>query len=233
MKRTWTALLAVAVLAVAAGVVWWWLGRSAWHPPASIKPALPDIALPQDGVPPQVKNALEKPLLWSSRAPVEAAEAESSKAPESELSQLRLMAVLESAGQRVALLQRPDRTVLKLNSSDPESGWRLESFDGAVAQFVSRSGQRIERPLERVGAAAPGAGAAPRGSSAVTAPSPMRAGQQGAANRAGASDRTRPTMPNGMSATKQAGSGPAGMGAPSPGASPTSATNDAGTPAGR
>ena len=105
MKRTWTALLAVAVLAVAAGVVWWWLGRSAWHPPASIKPALPDIALPQDGVPPQVKNALEKPLLWSSRAPVEAAEAESSKAPESELSQLRLMAVLESAGQRVALVK--------------------------------------------------------------------------------------------------------------------------------
>jgi hypothetical protein len=109
----------------------------------------------------------------------------------------------------------------------------LESFDGAVAKFVSRSGQRIERPLERVGAAAPGAGAAPIGSSAVTAPSPMRAGQQGAPNRSSASDRTPPTMPNGVSAPRQTGSGPTGVGALSPGASPTSATNDAGTPAGR
>ena len=99
MRRTWTWLLAAALLAVLAGLAWWWVGRSAWRPPTPIRPALPDIALVQDGAAVQVKAALDSPLLWSSRAPVETPEAAPEKAPESELAQLRLMAVLAHPDQ--------------------------------------------------------------------------------------------------------------------------------------
>ena len=244
MRRTWTWLLAAALLAVLAGLAWWWVGRSAWRPPTPIRPALPDIALVQDGAAVQVKAALDSPLLWSSRAPVETPEAAPEKAPESELAQLRLMAVLETAGQRVALLQRPDRTVLKLNSSDPESGWRLVSFDGAVAQFVSRSGQRVERPLERVGAAvpAPAPGGAQRGAPSTALPPPQpRAGQsanldaqQGAANRSGGPERPPPGSSNGLPVPRS-GASPMGMGSPPAvsSAPPAPAGADANAPAGR
>lgn len=154
MRRTWGLLWGLAALAVVAGGVWWALGRSAWRPPTPVKPALPAIALASEGGGAQIRNALQKPLFWSSRTPPEVlSDAAPSAEPESELAQMRLMAVLESAGQRVALLQRPDQSVLKLDSASPEGDWGLQSFDGLVAVFVSRTGQRVERPLEGGGAA--------------------------------------------------------------------------------
>ena len=150
MKRLWTLLFALAVLALTAGVLWWLLGRSTWRPPAPMRPSIPEVApLPVvSGA--QGTNARLKPLFWSSRSPVEVSEA----APNpdvaiSEMSQMRLMAVIESGGQRVALLQRPDRSILKIDSALPEGEWRLESFDGAVAILVSAGGERVERPLDQ------------------------------------------------------------------------------------
>ena len=179
MKRTWGTLLTVAVLALAIGLVWWFVARSSWRPPASIKPALPQIGSMDGFAAPAGREALQKPLLWSSRAPVEEVETVAVAAEESELAQLRLMAVLESGGQRIALLQRPDRSVLKVNSSTTEGEWRLDSFDGLMAVFVSGTGQRVERPLERVATAAPNSTgparpprAAQSGRPAPTQPSP-------------------------------------------------------------
>ncbi|MBS0392342.1 MAG: hypothetical protein JSS19_15930 [Proteobacteria bacterium] len=66
---------------------------------------------------------------------------------EQEINQSRLTAVFESGRQRIALLQRPDGSPLKLTSDTKP--WRLESFDGRKALFVSEDGaQRVERPLE-------------------------------------------------------------------------------------
>lgn len=153
MKRTWGFLLILAALALVASAAWWLFARSGWRPPTPIKPALPDIAVMTGFDAPQGRVAYEHPLMWSSRAPVEVAEATPEAAPESEIAQLRLMAVLESGGQRVALLQRPDRSVLKIDSAYPEGDWRLDTFDGLVAVFISGAGQRVERPLERAAAA--------------------------------------------------------------------------------
>ena len=191
MKRTWGGLLALGVLAVAISVVWWIWARASWRPPAPIKPALPDIASITGFDALQAKSALEKPLLWSSRAPVEEIDAASQAAPESEISQLRLMAVLETGGQRVALLQRPDQSVLKLDSAHPEGDWRLDSFDGLVAVFVSGAGQRVERPLERAGAAPAGRPGAPPGASAPARTGPgASAGGQTPARPAATDSRT-------------------------------------------
>ena len=176
MRRTWTLLLALAAMALLAALAWWLLGRSAWRPPSPIKPALPEIAAVERTAGSHGKSALQAPLFWSSRTPVEVGEAEKKEsAAEAELSQLRLMAVLESGGQRVALLQRPDRSVLKLDSAQPEGEWRLESFDGLVAVFVSGAGQRVERPLERASSAPPGR------------PAPAAAGGRGAPTDSGVS----------------------------------------------
>ena len=188
MRRIWGLLLALALFAVAIGGAWWLLARASWRPPASIKPALPEIAAMSGFEMPQGRHALERPILWSSRAPVEAAEATPEAAPESEIAQLRLMAVLESGGQRVALLQRPDRSVLKLNSAAPEGDWRLDSFDGLVAVFVSGTGQRVERPLERTGATP----AAARPGPSAGAPSRPAPGAAVQARQATAGERPAP-----------------------------------------
>lgn len=156
MTRAVKLLTAVALIAVAVGILGWLVGRTAWQPPAPIKPALPAVAALQATRGSADQSALQKPLFWSTKAPAEAVEkAGDPAAVESEMAQMRLMAVLESGGHRVALLQRPDRTVLKLDSAESEEDWRLESFDGAVAVLASKNGQRIERPLEKAPSGAP------------------------------------------------------------------------------
>ncbi|MBV7428772.1 hypothetical protein KW843_00725 [Acidovorax sp. sif1233] len=72
------------------------------------------------------------------------------------MTQSRLTAVLESGLQRVAILQRADGTTLKITGETKP--WRIESFDGRNAVFLSADDQRVERPLEAGSAAAPKAG---------------------------------------------------------------------------
>lgn len=177
MKRSWLLALGVAALMSAICVYWWSVGRNKWQPPPPLKPDLPElIALP---VPSQVKatQAKERPLFWAARRPAASAsaQADAKTGVESELAQSRLMAVLESGARRVALLQRPDGGVLKISSVGPAGPWHLDSFNGKVAVFVSRDGQRVERPLAAVrGPAVPAPGAAstlaPRASAPAGAP---------------------------------------------------------------
>lgn len=148
MIRYWLLGPAIAVAALAASAYWWTAEKDRWNPPPARKPDLPVVEpMPQ---PPQLgsRQALEHPLLWVSRRPIPVAtEAEDKKVSQArELMQSRLTAVLESGANRVAILQRADGSILKITTETKP--WRIESFDGRKAQFVSADDARVERPLE-------------------------------------------------------------------------------------
>ncbi|RQO82559.1 hypothetical protein DBV10_08895 [Acidovorax sp. FJL06] len=62
------------------------------------------------------------------------------------MTQSRLTAVLESGGERVAILQRADGSTLKITAATQP--WRIVSFDGRKAVFASADEGQVERPLE-------------------------------------------------------------------------------------
>jgi hypothetical protein len=149
MIKSWYLAPVVAALAVVASAYWWQAEKSRWSPPPPRKPDLPRVeAMPAA---PRIRamQAVERPLFWAARRPVAVDEKKSNLV--SELMQSRLTAVFESGGDRVAILQKVDGTTLKItNETKP---WRIDSFDGRKALFVSADDQRVERPLE-AGAAA-------------------------------------------------------------------------------
>ena len=89
-------------------------------------------------------DALERPLLWTSRRPTGAGDPKGGMAQE--LMESRLTAVFTSGKDQLAVLQRKDGSTLKLGADSKP--WRIESFDGRKAQFVSADDARVERPLE-------------------------------------------------------------------------------------
>lgn len=169
MRRPWLALLLLAGVVWALNAYWWSHARGAWRPPAAIQPALPEPPQPFAlGATTGVRQALARPLFWSSRRPVASTD---DSAVDGELRQARLVAVLESGPDRIALLQRPDGSALKIASgasgSTPgaaASRWRLDRFDGRVAHFIHADGRGLDLRLER--SAGPVPGAAPIGESA-------------------------------------------------------------------
>lgn len=168
MRRFWFVVLGLACAGWALDAYWWSQVRASWHPPAAVPPALPELA----GLPPisanPARQALARPLLWSSRRPVPAAAQAGTAGAGQELGQARLMAVLESGTRRIALLRRPDGSLLGIGTEASPGPWRLERFDGHVAVFVGADGARVERPLERAEAPA----ASPRAPAAAPAPRP-------------------------------------------------------------
>ena len=144
MMRLWPIIPMLAGIAVASNVYWWQLKRDAWQPPAAKVPDIPSIA----PMPPRVEvgtlQALQRPLLWTSRRPIPVNDKKSGVVQE--LQQSRLMAVLESGNERVAILRRSDGSVMKITATSDL--WKLEAFDGRRAIFVSPEGQRVDRPLE-------------------------------------------------------------------------------------
>jgi len=151
MIKPWHLGPFVVAAALGASAYWWHTQKDAWTPPAPRKPDLPKVeAMPK---PPRttVRQAQERPLLWTSRRAVKADDKKGKQAKE--LTESRLMAVLESGKERVALLQRANGTPLKITTETKP--WHIESFDGRKAVFVSADGQRIERPLEAGKAPAP------------------------------------------------------------------------------
>lgn len=144
MIRLWHFAPVLAGIAIAGNVAWWDMKRDAWEPPVAKVPDVPDIAPMPSRSPALVTQALQRPLLWTSRRPIPVNDKKAGIAQE--LLQSRLMAVLESGNERVAILRRADGSVLKITAvSDP---WKLEAFDGRRAIFVSPEGQRVNRPLE-------------------------------------------------------------------------------------
>ena len=155
--RPWLLAPILAALALGASAYWWHTQKATWSPPPERRPDLPAFE-PIPGVQGiAARQAQERPLLWVSRRPPAVAEKKKDEAADM-LSQSRLMAVLESGQNRVAMLQQPDGRKLKITMETKP--WRIESFDGRKAVFRSTDNRQIERPLE-AGAPPPKAAPAP------------------------------------------------------------------------
>ena len=144
MIKSWYMAPVLGIVAVAASAYWWDAEKDRWSPPPPLKPDLPTVEPMPPAVRVHARQALEHPLLWTSRRPVAVDDKKSSMA--NELMQARLTAVLESGKDRVAILQRTDGSTLKITGETKP--WRVESFDGRKALFLSADNQRVERPLE-------------------------------------------------------------------------------------
>lgn len=144
MIKPWHLVPVLAAVALGASAYWWQSSKDTWSPPAPRKPELPQIEpMPR---PPDARavHAAKRPVFWASRRPADTGGPKGGLA--GELAQSRLTAVLESGANSVAILQRPDGSPLKITTES--TPWRIESFDGRKAVFVSADAQRIERPLE-------------------------------------------------------------------------------------
>ena len=150
MIKSWYLAPVLGIVAVAASAYWWDAEKERWTPPPPRKPDLPTVEPMPNVVRIRARQAVERPLLWTSRRPVAVDEKKSSMV--NELMQARLTAVFESGKERIAVLQRADGTTLKITGET--NPWRVESFDGRTALFVSADNQRVERPLEAGAAAA-------------------------------------------------------------------------------
>lgn len=144
MIKPWYFAPALGVAALAASAYWWQAEKERWTPPPPRKPDLPKVEPMPEAIKIRAKQAVERPLLWTSRRPVAVEEKKTSVV--TELMQSRLTAVLESGKDRVAILQRADGSTLKITGETKP--WRIQSFDGRKALFISADDQRVERPLE-------------------------------------------------------------------------------------
>lgn len=143
MIKPWHLGPVLAAVALGASAYWWHAHKNDWSAPAPLKPELPKYSpLAQPGA---IANAqtLARPVMWTSRRPVES---KAQNQQEQELAQARLLAVVESGGSRIALLQRANGTPMKLTSETKP--WRLLSFNGRQAQFLSDDGRRVDLQLE-------------------------------------------------------------------------------------
>ena len=114
MIKPWHLLPVLAASALAASAYWWQAEKDRWTPPAPLKPDLPKVEpLPQHERM-RARQALERPVFWTARRPVEVDDKKNSLARE--LTQSRLSAVFESGRDRVAILQRPDGSTLKITA---------------------------------------------------------------------------------------------------------------------
>lgn len=144
MIKPWHLFPALAACALAASGYWWLAEKDRWTPLLPRKPDLPKVEPLQQHARVQARQALERPVFWSSRRPIAVEEKKNSMS--NELMQARLTAVLESGRESVAILQRADGTTLKITAQS--SPWRIETFDGRKATFVSADNERVDRPLE-------------------------------------------------------------------------------------
>lgn len=144
MIKPWLLAPLVTVLALGASAVWWGAEKDRWTPPSARRPDLPTVAPMPAPAGAVTKQALAAPLFWASRRPNDVDDKKGGAAKE--LTQSRLTAVLESGKDRVAILQRVDGTILKItNQTKP---WRVDSFDGRKAIFLSAGDLRVEKQLE-------------------------------------------------------------------------------------
>ncbi|MEW6694984.1 MAG: hypothetical protein AB1371_08570 [Pseudomonadota bacterium] len=142
--RFWLVVLALVAACTGAAARWWERDHAWWKPPAPLRPEVPSVPTLPEPVQASTAAAIERPLLWSTRRPPRARTQEDRLLEE--LNQSRLIAVVQSGEQRVALLRTPSGGLVKYgNQTRP---WRLESFDGRQAVFVTDEGQRAARPLE-------------------------------------------------------------------------------------
>lgn len=175
-------VLVLANLALAAGLLAYWLGAPAWPEPA---PLPPDAAalVPQSPTQPApdaavVQAITERPLF----SPTRSAAAGNGGAPS--FQDFRLVGLLGSGQATVALLAHGDR-IRRVRAGEQIDGWVLQGGDGRTARFSRGElpGQDLfmehaaQKPAEPVAAAtitsqtppAPSAGTAAKASDAPPA----------------------------------------------------------------
>ncbi len=157
MIKPWYLAPVLGAAALGASAYWWQAEKDRWVPPEARRPDLPKVEPMPQPAPMRARQALERPVFWISRRPLDVDDKKGSVARE--LTQSRLTAVLESGGERVAILQRADGSTLKITAATQP--WRIVSFDGRKAVFASADEGQVERPLEAGGPAATPAKAGP------------------------------------------------------------------------
>lgn len=145
MIRYWLLLPVLAALGLVGSAWWWDAEKDWWHAPPAKVPDIQTVDLV-----PMISTvtplaALERPVFWSSRR-VKKPEPVKDTRQADELSQARLLSVVQSGKQLVALLRRKDGSLAKY--SHESQPWRVESFDGRTATFVTSDGQKVGLPLE-------------------------------------------------------------------------------------
>lgn len=146
MNKPWHVVPMLAAAALVASTYWWSTHQNDWSTPPQRQPDLPRY-IPIAPLPSiSTEQALARPLLWTNRRPVESKNKGQKNQQEQELAQSRLLAVLESGGDRIALLQQANGALLKITSESKP--WRLESFDGRRAVFFADEAKRVELLLE-------------------------------------------------------------------------------------
>lgn len=146
MIKPWHLGPVLAAAALAASAYWWHTHKNDWSAPAPRKPDLPQYIPIEQPTAIATTQTLARPLMWTTRRPVEIKVESQKNQDEQELAQARLLAVLESGNSRIALLRRANGTAMKLTSESKP--WRLQSFDGRRAQFLSDDARHVDLPLE-------------------------------------------------------------------------------------
>ncbi len=144
MLKPWYLGPVLTAVALVASAYWWQAEKDRWAPPEARRPDLPKVEPIPQTASMRARQALERPVFWVSRRPLDVDDKKGSVARE--LTQSRLTAVLESGGERVAILQRADGSTLKITAVTQP--WRIVSFDGRKAVFASADEGQVERPLE-------------------------------------------------------------------------------------
>lgn len=153
MIKPWHLGPVLAAAALGASAYWWQQHKNDWSAPAPLRPDLPQYTPIEQ--PAALSNAqtLARPVMWTTRRPIELKAENQKNQQEQELAQSRLLAVLESGASRIALLRRANGTSMKLSAETRP--WRLQSFNGRQAQFMSDDGRRVELQLEYAPATPP------------------------------------------------------------------------------
>ena len=157
MIRPWHVVPLLVAASAGACFYWWEQEHELWNPPSALRPDLPKSEPLVAFAAVRAAQADARPIFWTTRRPVEKDEKKDNAM--NELMSARLSAVFESGGSRIALLQRPDGTPMKITSTS--SPWKIQSFDGRRGLFLSSDGQQVSRPLEAGAVVAPRGGFGP------------------------------------------------------------------------
>jgi hypothetical protein len=128
------------------GQYWWFRDHALWSPPPAKLPAVNPVQPLSADAALSIAAALERPVLWSSRRPPVIRKQDDRVVDE--INKSLLLAVLQSGDQLIALLRAPNGRLLKYSSQSQP--WRLESFDGRQASFVTAEGQHATLALQSV-----------------------------------------------------------------------------------
>ena len=144
MMRPWLLFPILAMFALAGALIWFDSEKDHWTPPPAKAPDLPVVPTMQPPPLSLAQDAHQRPMLWSSRA---IKKVKSSSDPQIEdLGKAKLVSIIQTPSQVVALIRRVNGTMLKLTQDT--SPWKIESHDPKLVTLLATDGQTISLRLE-------------------------------------------------------------------------------------